>query len=135
MKLKHEAYAVTFHNKTNCSSHTSISRACVFEISGSNILNVDLSVQEIDFQGLYSGAEFGAGLQVLNEIGGKTETVFKLYDKPVLAMKTTINITITGSKVFLLIDAYSVFAMTKINITVSNTGCFGFFLDNSKPLF
>ena len=132
---QHEAYVVTFHNKTNCKSHTSISRACVFEISGSNIRNVDLSIQKINFQGLYSGAEFGAGLLVLNEIGGKTETVFKLYDKVFPPVETEMNLTITGRKIFILIYAYSVFATATIRVAVSNTDCLCVFLDNSKALF
>ena len=121
---------IAFDNNTNCGGRCTLVRSCVYEIRSLNPLNFQLSIRNLFFNGIYRGSEF-AGFLLLADDGESTEAICEFYD--IFAVDPyELNITVTGTHLYVVIYSYSVYGLLSVDVFISATECVGYFLDRSS---
>ena len=124
-----------FDNSTNCDGYSFQVRSCVHVISSSVKFNFQLSIKKLSFYGIYRGSSFAAGMLVLTDNGKSVETICELYDSIFLDEHNEFNITITGTRLYVVMYAYTVYAHLSVNLIISASECVAYFVTKYSWLY
>ena len=118
---KNEPHEISFDNHTHCYGHSFSARLCVYKYYTAHSEKMRFTLIDLSFKGSYQGSGFEAGVFVFNQFG---ETVAKLmkFNKNLPLLGNT-DFEIIGTKIYVAIFVYSVYASLSLKFSMSKADC------------
>ena len=120
---KKDNVEITFDNRTRCHGHSLSARLCVFVFYTSDSNTIRFSLNYLQFSGKYSGNQYAAGIVFFNHFNGTTEKLVELNSGLGSYKTSEFDIIGTGSKMYVSVFEYMLFASITLRFSMSMTNC------------